>query len=105
MLIIAPAHTSVLNDVFAWFITPLIAMDMSSSFPPCIQPSRTSKMMKTSSKHCIMVQYLVPLQFSQRAGVAFLTSYALLARNESMLLLLGLVAGKDLEPYALDADH
>jgi hypothetical protein len=26
MLIIAPANISVLNDVFAWFIVPLIAL-------------------------------------------------------------------------------
>jgi hypothetical protein len=26
MLIIAPANISVLNDVFAWFIVPLIAV-------------------------------------------------------------------------------
>jgi hypothetical protein len=40
-LITAPANISLLNDVFAWFIVPLIA----------VGPSRSSKIVKTSSKH------------------------------------------------------
>jgi hypothetical protein len=47
-----------------------LQLDVSSSFPPCIGPSRTSKILKTSSKYCPMVQYLAPLR------------YALLARRE-----------------------
>jgi hypothetical protein len=40
-----------------------LQLDVSSSLPPCIGPSRTSKMVKTSSKYCTMVQYLTPLRF------------------------------------------
>jgi hypothetical protein len=45
---------------------------------------------------------LVGKGYSQRAGVDFLELYAPVARNESMLLLLGLVAREDLKLYALD---
>jgi hypothetical protein len=47
---------SVLNVVFAWFIVHLIA-------DPCIGPSRTSKIVKTSSKYCTKVQCLAPLRY------------------------------------------
>jgi hypothetical protein len=47
-LISAPANTFVPNDVFAWYIVPLIEvaqqLDVSSSFPSCPGPSRTSQM-------------------------------------------------------------
>jgi hypothetical protein len=36
-----------------------LQLDISSSFPPCIGPSRTSKIMKTSSKYVTMVPCLV----------------------------------------------
>jgi hypothetical protein len=40
-----------------------LQLDVSSSFPLCIGPSRTSKIVKTSSKNCTMVQYLAPLGY------------------------------------------
>jgi hypothetical protein len=36
-----------------------LQLGASSSFPPCIGPSRTSKKVKRSSKYCTLVQYLV----------------------------------------------
>jgi hypothetical protein len=42
-----------------------LQLDVSSSFPSCIGPSRTSKIVKTSSKNCTMVQYLAPLGYSK----------------------------------------
>jgi hypothetical protein len=50
MLIIAPANISLLNDVYAWFIVPLIADGRFLFIPPmgapCIGLSRTSKRVK-----------------------------------------------------------
>jgi hypothetical protein len=40
-----------------------LQLDVSSSFPPCIGPSRTSKIAKTSGEYCTMVQYLAPLRY------------------------------------------
>jgi hypothetical protein len=39
-----------------------LQLDVSRSFPPCIAPSITSNIVKTSSRHCTMVQYLAPLR-------------------------------------------
>jgi hypothetical protein len=52
----------VLNDVFAWYSGPC-----SSSFLEtlrlCLGPSRTSKIVKTVSKYCTIVQYLASLRY------------------------------------------
>jgi hypothetical protein len=39
-----------------------LQLDVSRSLPPCSGSSRTSKMVKTSSKYCTVVQYLAPLR-------------------------------------------
>jgi hypothetical protein len=38
-------------------------LDVSSSFPLCIGPFRTSKIVKISSEYCTMVKYLVLLPY------------------------------------------
>jgi hypothetical protein len=40
-----------------------LQLDASSSLPPCIGPSRTSTLVKTSSKYCTIVQCLAPLRY------------------------------------------
>jgi hypothetical protein len=62
-LIITPPHISVLNDVLDGSLCLQLQLDVSSSFPTCIGPSRTLKIVKTSCKHCTMVQYLAPLRY------------------------------------------
>jgi hypothetical protein len=39
-----------------------LQLDVSRSLPPCSGPSRTSKIVKTSTKYCTIVQYLAPLR-------------------------------------------
>jgi hypothetical protein len=41
-----------------------LKLDFSSSLPPCIGPSRTSKIVKTSCKYCTIVQHLAPLRYT-----------------------------------------
>jgi hypothetical protein len=43
-----------------------LQLDVSSSFPLCIGPSRTSKIVKTSSEYCTIVEYLATLQYHRR---------------------------------------
>jgi hypothetical protein len=38
-----------------------------SSLPPCIGPSRASKIVKASSKKCTMVQHLAPFRYTLQA--------------------------------------
>jgi hypothetical protein len=53
-LIIVPVKISVLYDFFARCIFCLyLQLNVSSTLPPCIRPSRTSKIVKISSKYCI----------------------------------------------------
>jgi hypothetical protein len=40
-----------------------LQLDVSTSFPLCIGPARTSRMVKTSSEYCTMVQYLALLRY------------------------------------------
>jgi hypothetical protein len=61
-LIIAPAHISVPNDVFALCL--YLQLDSSSLLTPCSGPSRRSETVKTSSIYCTIVQYLAPLWYS-----------------------------------------
>jgi hypothetical protein len=42
-----------------------LQLDVSNSLPPCIGSSRTSKIVKTSSKYCTAVQYLALLRYTE----------------------------------------
>jgi hypothetical protein len=65
-LIIAPANISLLNDVFAWLIVPLIAVGHFQFIISMYWTLQNLKDSETSSKHCTMVslRYLATIAVS-----------------------------------------